>query len=266
MHIMVVDDEEYARMGLVDEIMKVEPDSEVLGFSSPKLALQHARKHPVEVAFLDIEMPFMSGVELAQKLIEDHPQINIIFVTAYQDYYKEAFSLYASGYVLKPARAEALQREFAHLRYPVQQLTEPQEEEASMVAVTFGCFEVFVDGKPLHFKRAKAKEALAYLIDRKGTTVTKRELASILFEDKAYTKKVQDYVNKILQEMESTLRDAGVYEVYKKNRNAYAIVPERISCDYFRYLKGDPSARQAFGGAYMTQFSWAEVTLGELCD
>ncbi len=264
MKIIAVDDEEYALMGLIEEIKKVEPDSEVTGFSSSKKALEYVEKHSVQVAFLDIEMPGISGIELAQKISVQYPRLNIIFVTAYQDYYREAFALYASGYVLKPARAEEIKKEFDHLRYPV----EPEEKKVAyvMVAETFGCFEVFVNGKALHFKRAKSKEALAYLIDRKGATVTKRELASILFEDKAYTKKVQDYVNKILQELESTLREAGVYQIYKKSRNAYAIVPEAISCDYFRYLQQDPEARQAFHGEYMSQYSWAETTLGELCD
>ena len=261
MKIIAVDDEEYALMGLIEEIKKVEPDSEVTGFSSSKKALEYVENHSVQAAFLDIEMPGIGGIELAQKLLMQQPKLNIIFVTAYQDYYKEAFSLYASGYVLKPARAEEIKNEFDHLRYPVE-----QQAKHLMVVETFGCFEVFVEGKALHFKRAKSMEALAYLIDRKGATVTKRELASILFEDKAYTKKVQDYVNKILQGLENTLREAGVYQVYKKSRNAYAIVPEFISCDYFRYQKGEPETKAAFHGEYMSQYSWAETTLGELCE
>ena len=60
-------------------------------------------------------------------------------------------------------------------------------------AKTFGNFELFVNGKPVFFAREKSKEMLAYLIDRRGAVVNKKEIMGILFEDREYDRELQGY-------------------------------------------------------------------------
>ena len=55
--------------------------------------MEYARENPVEAAFLDIEMPVMNGLVLAQKLRELIPGIVIIFVTGYEQYAMDAFRI-----------------------------------------------------------------------------------------------------------------------------------------------------------------------------
>lgn len=63
------------------------------------------------MAFLDIDMRGTNGMELAKRLKENQPKINIIFVTGYSEYMGDAFSIHASGYVLKPPTKEKIELE-----------------------------------------------------------------------------------------------------------------------------------------------------------
>lgn len=77
------------------------------------------------MAFLDIEMPGMSGIALAQRLKELCPRGNLIFVTGFSQYMAEAFQLHASGYIRKPVTVKAVEEELRNLRYPVQERQHP---------------------------------------------------------------------------------------------------------------------------------------------
>ena len=49
-----------------------------------------------------------------------------------------------------------------------------------------------------------------------------------------------------------------------KGRNSYAVLPEKLDCDYYRFLQGDPAAVNAFQNDYMAAYSWAEIRNAEL--
>lgn len=71
--------------------------------------------HP-DVAFLDVEMPGLSGVRLARQLRELEPRPAVVFVTAYEDYAVDAFELAVVDYLVKPVRAERLDRALERVR------------------------------------------------------------------------------------------------------------------------------------------------------
>ena len=129
---------------------------------------------------------------------------------------------------------------------------------------TFGNFDVYLDGKLLLFSRLKAKETFAYLIDRKGSSVTTAEIASILWEEREYNRSLQNQTQVILSCMMKTLKENGISDIVIKKRNQIAIDKSKIKCDYFEFFNGDVSAVNAYTGEYMTNYSWAEMTAGEL--
>ena len=65
MKIIAVDDERIALEGLLDVIREAAPEAELTGFEYPEDALEFVEKHDCNIAFLDVEMAVMSGVELA---------------------------------------------------------------------------------------------------------------------------------------------------------------------------------------------------------
>ena len=258
MKILVVDDERMALELLKEELTELKPQAEVICFQFSEDALVYMQTAKCDIAILDIEMPQINGIMLAKKLKAYYPDINIIFATAYREYGLEAMQMHASGYLLKPVKREQLKKELENLRFPV------NEPKADIYEVTFGAFELLVHGEPVHFGRSKSKEMLAYLIDCHGASVTKKEIAAILFENQEYTRANQDYMNKIVRELEKNLKEVGADRIFVKRHNNYAIKTSEFSCDLYEYESGKPGAINRFHGEYMRQYSWAEETLGTL--
>lgn len=254
MRILAADDEMIPCKQLTDAIRAAAPDAELHAFTRPKELLAYAKDHPAEVAFLDIEMGSMTGIEVAKQLKLWYPKINLIFVTAYSQYMSDAFRLHASGYLEKPVSAKALSVELENLRVPVL-----PTRENMLTAKCFGTFDVFVNGKSLTFERSKSKELLAYLIDRRGCSVTSGELRTILWEDSGNEKSKSTYLQLLKRDLLQTLKKAGVGDVLNLSWNKYAVDITKICCDYYDYLDNKPEGIRAYNGEFMSQYSWAEL-------
>ena len=88
-------------------------------FDEPEDLLDAAKEGGCDVAFLDIHMSGMTGVELAKALKGVNPKMNIIFVTGFSEYTGDAMALRASGYIMKPVTKEAVEEELSELRFPI---------------------------------------------------------------------------------------------------------------------------------------------------
>lgn len=259
MRILAVDDEIIQLKLLEDSIRKAVPECELTCMENSVDALKWARENPVDVAFCDIQMPVLSGIELGKELKKINPKVNIVFVTGYyEDYAVEAMSLYFSGYLGKPATAETVAKEMQNLRYPV----EPPKCEKLLRVQCFGNFEVYAGDKLLNFERRKAKELFAYLIDRHGAKVTSSEICAAIYEDDFNEENNKSDLRKCAASLKKALKEAGAEDVFLKGFNSYAIDTSKILCDFYDWEKNEAYAVRSFHGEYMSQYSWAESTLG----
>lgn len=248
MRVLLADDEELQLLRLESVVRKVLPaECEVSCYVNPVLAWEENEDKRVDLAFLDIEMPVLNGIGLAKKLKKNNPQVNIIFVTAYDHYALDAYKLHASGYVTKPVNAETVRAEVEALRYPVE-----MKARNKLQVKCFGNFEVFSLGAPLNFRYAKTKELFAYLVDREGAAVNVNELNAILWEEDH-----KSYLRNLIADLRSALRSVGAEDVLVNRRNAYSVDPEKLDCDAYSYAKNDPDAVRAYRGEYMAQYPWA---------
>lgn len=259
MNILIVDDEVTALRDLAREMKKVVPDAVVKMADEAEAALTLVKDQEFDVAFLDITMPGKDGLTLAKEMKGIRPMINIVMVTAYPQYALDAVKLYVSDYILKPASPSDIRKAISNLRNPVTQ------DRKGLFVQCFGSFEVFYDGKPVRFGRAKAKEMFAYLVDRMGATVTNAELRAVLWEDEVSDdEKQMKYFAQIVYRLRSQLEELGVADVLIQSRDAYAIVPEKILCDYYLALQRDAQALLRYKGEYMSQYEWALFRVGEV--
>ena len=106
MKILVADDEPLILEDLINTIKNAKPEAQVYGFYDMSKLMKFMEENECDVAFLDIEMGAISGIEVAKKLKIMYPKINIIFVTGYNQYMLTAIKMRASGYLLKPATKE----------------------------------------------------------------------------------------------------------------------------------------------------------------
>ncbi len=108
MKILIVDDEALARERLLDLVIELYPDASINEASNGLEALEKITEHSPEIILLDIRMPGMDGLELANHLLHLETQPAIIFTTAYQEHALSAFDANAVDYLLKPIRKDRL--------------------------------------------------------------------------------------------------------------------------------------------------------------
>ena len=260
MKTLVVDDKAMPRKVLERAVAEAAPEARITACANAAEVLALENVASFEVAFLDIDMPGMNGVDLARELKRLNPRMNIVFATGYDEYMAEAFSLHSSGYLMKPITAESVAIELDNLRFPLA----PDDEE-KLVVRCFGDFEVVADGKAVAFDRTKTKELLAFLVDRQGAIVSLREVEAALWEQSLNAGKTSgSYLRTLVADLKRSLEACGHGNALVKRRGALGVDMDELSCDYYRYLRGDPLAIAAWRGEYMSQYSWAEPTKANL--
>lgn len=258
MRFLVVDD---VRLILEEEtalLREIMPGCRIFSCTNAKDAIGIAERETIHVAFLDIELGTMNGIALAKHLKDRQPHIHIIFVTSFAQYAVEAFSVHATGYLLKPVRKEQLRRELTFL------YGDEDKTKKRVLVRTFGSFQVWVDGEILTFGRSKSRELFAYLVSRRGSEVTTREACAVLFENGSYDRSTKSYYQTIVADMRGALNRAGVGDIIRKSYNSISVDAERLDCDYYRFLAGEAKAVNSYQGEFMTNYSWAEFSAGAL--
>lgn len=256
MRILAVDDEKLMLESLCDCIREAAPEAELVSFGSASKASAYVEQEQVDVAFLDIRMRGMDGIELGKRIKVRHPNANIVMCTGYDDYIFEAVNeVRCNGYLMKPVHTEDIRTELANLRIP---LLSPEKKQ-KLYLRCFGNFEVFVDGRPLKFQSIKTKELLAYLVDRCGAVCRNGEIMAVLWEDEGSH---ESYLKKCRKDLLETLEDAGFRDVVVQQWGGMGIDRQRVGCDYYEWLDGTVEGLNAFNGEYMSQYSWSENTRG----
>lgn len=129
---------------------------------------------------------------------------------------------------------------------------------------TFGSFDVFIEGVPIRFSSAKAKELLALLVDRRGGSLSAEEAINYLWEDRPVDKQVMSNYRKVAMRLQNTLEQYGIGNLVINNRGVRSLNMAIVDCDLYRFLVNDQNSISMFHGQYMQNYSWGENTLGML--
>jgi two-component SAPR family response regulator len=218
MKILTVDNERASLNILNRTIREVQPEAELQSFMRASDTLKAIRESGFrpDVVFMDIEMPGMTGIELAAEIKKSVPFAWIVFVTGYSQYALQAYSVHAGGYLMKPVAAEQIREELRQME--MQRQYHPAQKSGGMLQVRcFGNFEVYKDGIPFEFSRKKTKELFAYLIHKRGAACSTKELAAVLFEDAPYDTTQQSYIQTIIANLCHAFREADAEMSLSKN-------------------------------------------------
>lgn len=248
---VAVDDDPNALAQSLSELKNNGSVSEAVGFSSSKEALSYISQHYVPVVLLDVRMPEIDGLALAEKILDINPRTNIIFVTTYSHYLPQAFSLHASGYVMKPIDSTKLKNEIANLRFPL------EEEKMGFYASTFGSFSLSYDGDIVEFEDEKDRELMAYLVDRNGVPTPVSSLSITLNSS-------EEEIEASLKRLMNLFDSMGEDGVLFKSRKGYFLDMSMIPSDVSEALEGVMEAKYLFAGEYLTPYKWAYERRKEL--
>lgn len=118
-NVILVDDNKIILSGSLPILEDVMPNASVTGFTNATEAIEYAKANHIALAFLDIEIGSISGLDVCRKLLEINPRINVVYLTAYKEYSFDAWSTGACGFMLKPLTIEGVREQMSHLRYPI---------------------------------------------------------------------------------------------------------------------------------------------------
>lgn len=241
-------------------------------------AIEFVREQQVDVAFLDIEMPEMSGLELAEKLMEIDPYLRVIFVTAYDQYALEAFRAHAIGYLLKPLDKNEL-TEQVDLLYRRYRPRTARNVNQQLKIRCFGEFSVRPDtgNEPaIRWKTAKAEELFALLIYYQGRVKPKESLIDTLWPEIEPEKSINLF-RVTCTYIRTALAEKGFSDILAREWNGYKINTELIDCDLFRFRQAVressslefemlKAASALYAGEYLEGklYEWADGMRGQL--
>ncbi|TVY04500.1 response regulator [Cohnella terricola] len=275
MRAILVDDESLALMDLQRQLGKI-GGIEIVGmFQNAEDALGKIGDIKPDVAFLDIEMPEISGLEAAERFHKLDDGIEIVFVTAYEDYAIKAFELAALDYVLKPINSDRLIRTVERLKRRASIPTGEAEEEAP--AATVSCFQrlniEYGKGEPFSWRTVRAQELFAYMVYKRNQPVRKDILLELLWPNSDYKKAYTQLYTTVYQ-IRKSLESAGLSIRLTNSGSDYYLDLGDNRCDVHDWendrlslpeLTPDTAEEhmrwlRAYKGDYLSEnnYSWAE--------
>lgn len=274
---ILVDDEPLALDFLERQLNKVSDISIVRKFTNFNIDKDATLLEEVDVVFLDIEMPEINGLQLAEKLLEIKPTMIIIFVTAFHEYAVQAFELNTLDYIVKPVQLDRLETTLDRIEEMISYLqAKPLSDNSRLqinvcrelsFEITKGDFEV------VQWRTAKAKELFLYLLLHAGKTLRKDELAELLWPEAELT---NDYTQlyTAIYHVRNTLKTFRNHFSLKNITDGYYLSIKNVSIDIIEWKSSIQSAppldirtvadyekiMDLYTGAYLQAYDylWAE--------
>jgi two-component SAPR family response regulator len=196
------------------------------------------KKEAVDIAFLDIEMPSVCGLELAEKLIAENQSLEVIFVTAYDKYALKAFQVHAIGYVLKPLDSEEVKGQIDNVLRKLKR----RQNKAKSRTLTVKCFGRFTccpsgdEGDILRWRTSKAEELLALLIHYRGKPMSREIIIDILWPE-ADPENAANNFRVTCTYLRNTFAELGFKDVLLRNRDNYMLNLDNFCCDSLDFIR-----------------------------
>ena len=236
---IVVDDEPLSIQLMVEQLNEI-GDIEVVGtFSNAETVLRDFKKIDFQVAFLDIEMAGISGLDLAEILGEWNSHIHIVFVTAYQHYAVQAFELDSLDYLLKPVRPDRLEKTIARLQEKIQrESNEDRSQETSespfIKIICFNEFAVYKGNELIKWKSAKEKELFAFFLLHLNKYVHRDIIIDTIWPDQDY-QKAKIHLHTRLSYLRKSLDSMGFTQALTFSNQSYQLSIQNFYCDAFEF-------------------------------
>ncbi len=187
MKILIVDDEKLAS-SRVERILKELGHDDITVFNDSQEAMANVVKNRYDLVFLDIQMPHITGLELANKIIELEPKTFIVFQTAFDEYAIDAFKAGGVDYILKPTTKESIQKSIERVK-------------------------TYLESKPEHeSKKIMGKRGnKIYLIELDDIYYIKADLDEVIVK----VKDADVYVRKKIGQMDELLSNRNFFRIHR---------------------------------------------------
>lgn len=222
MRVILIDDEPLALRDLERQINKIGGLEIVASYDDPVKAIDNLPSTLPNVVFIDIDMPVLNGLEASEQILQFDPTIEIVFVTAYDEYAVKAFELNALDYLLKPLNTTRLDRTIQRIL----QEKRPVARQSSPDPIVIRNFQQMTiergNEEPFHWRTTKAQELFAFLVYRRQQPVRKDVLLEVLWPHMDM-KKAYSLLYTTIYQLRKAFETAGYPFQIKSSSNGYAI-------------------------------------------
>lgn len=189
--LLIADDDPNMRLVLKKAVALYEDIELVADVGSGQGAVAYFDQEVIDVAFLDVDMPGLDGIETAKMILDMNPKCAIVFITAHNDYMQDAFALYAFDYITKPFKMDRLKKTISRIL-----------EQRSVIS----------DGpkKP----KDKISDELLFKVKEGMVVVKKEDIIMVERQNRqtiVITKHGEFAFNRSLQEVEHILGDTSLF-------------------------------------------------------
>ncbi|CAM4158563.1 response regulator [Lederbergia lenta] len=237
MKVILVDDEPILLTHL-EKLFKDIDGIQLIGmYSNPYQAIEAVLRDKPDVVFLDIEMPEINGIEVAEKIQNNLPLINIVFVTAYSEYAVKAFEINAVDYLLKPLNRNRLLKTVQ--RFQVNNNSKELPVQTPMVC----CFQSFqfIDAQSqklqVRWRTNKAEELFLFLLHNRQKPIRKEMILDLFWPetewDRAYT-----HMYTTIYQIRKALKSANLHIKIKSLGESYILDLNGVKLDVDELEKG----------------------------
>ncbi len=259
MRAIIVDDEPLMLKRFARLSADIEELSIVGQFESANGALSFAKDNAFEAAFLDVAMPGTNGIELAKELRNIHPDVIIVFVSAYDEYIWDFNQIGGDYYILKPYNKETIEMTMKKLRLLM------QRQHKELFIQTFGRFLVLRNGKPIKLS-GKAKEILALIVTRRGKEISNEEIYCTVWENRPYGNIEMTVYYNAIRRLKQSLKDENIEDLLISTKRGQLVNTAMFDCDYYDWQDKNMGSRDRFEGEFMAEYSWGENILAGILD
>lgn len=234
MKAILIDDEPLALEFLEHQLNKTGSCQIVGKYIDPLKGREAVERQDVDIVFLDIGHPEIDGMELAERLLEHRPGIQVVFVTSYDEYAVRAFELNAIDYLVKPVREERLLNTLKRLERNAKTRSEQTIANTGEWKIRlFGDVSITRDnGEPisLRWRTAKAQQLFQYLLKSRGSVVGKSEIIEWLWPDVEPSRAFPQLYTTVYH-IRKTLEELRGRVLLQNENNGYALKLKHIELD-----------------------------------
>ncbi|GIN96048.1 hypothetical protein J6TS1_19180 [Siminovitchia terrae] len=235
----VLIDDEFLVLDLLEKKLLKIKEVEVLGkYTNPFQGLEEVIKSQPDVVFLDIEMPEISGIDLAKGIKKAFPDIKIVFITACERYAVQAFDQYGYDYMLKPFDDERIIKTISRLSINMIKGTTPA---CPMVCcfqkLNFKYYGKNTEEIDVHWRTSKTRELFAFLIQNRRNFVQKDVLLKHFWPD-VEVKEGYSQLYSTIYQIRRLLKSIGFNIAIISSENSYKLELNNVLLDVDELEKG----------------------------
>ena len=233
MNIIMIDDEQMALELLEGQLKKIRSDLTIHKFTVFDIHEQRQLLLDADLLFLDIEMPQINGLELLSLISEINPRLQIVFVTAYNEYAIQAFEMNALDYLMKPVQINRLKITMER----ISAIEKPVKQNNTLQLKLCNEFQIETDNMQytaIKWRTAKAEELFLYLLHHKGNTIRKEEILEMLWGD-TNNERASAQLYTTIYYIRKNILPYSEHFTIKSVQNGYQLLTSNIKTDIYEW-------------------------------